>query len=100
MILYMLAPRAELLFEGFDPDPDHDHDPVSPPVTCQVEGGYLQGVMTAQGMRITRLDSTDPRMYLRRENDVGALFHPSNSQNFQQTQPKQHLWDTLPFSEG
>ena len=93
MILYTLAPRAELLFEGFDPDP------VSPPVTCQVEGGYLQGVMTAQGMRITRLDSTDPRMYLRRENDVGALFHPSNAQYFQQTQPTQHPWVSLPCSE-
>lgn len=68
MILYTLAPLSQQLLQ-----PEAAVDGVAPAVACSLSGGYAHGVITPQGVRITRIDSTDPSVYLRRENDIGAL---------------------------
>jgi len=65
MILYTLAPLAEHL----QPPEKQEY----PECTCSLSGGFLHGIMTQQGFRITGIYSTDPAMYLRKENDIGTL---------------------------
>lgn len=74
MILYTLAPLAEQLCQ-----PETLLQDPLPSVTCSLSGGYLQGVVTPHGLRVTRIDSTDPTVYLKCENDIGFLrtdLHP------------------------
>ena len=74
MILYTLAPLSEHLLQ-----PEHSQNDAQS-FTCSLSGGFLHGIMTPQGFRVTRLCSTDPAVYLKKENDIGTLrtdLHPN-----------------------
>lgn len=68
MILYTLAPLSQQLFP-FETTTDDE----LPTVCCSLTNGYLQGTMTPYGMRVTRMESTNPADYLKCENDIGFL---------------------------
>lgn len=69
MILYTLAPLSESVFSP----PDQPSVPVAPKLlTCAISGGFVQGLKTSEGIRVTRVISTDPKTYLSKEFDLGA----------------------------
>lgn len=65
MILYTLAPLSEHLLTPLQNE--------NPTLTCSLSGGFLRGTMTEQGFRVTGICSTDPAVYLKKENDIGTL---------------------------
>lgn len=67
MILYSLAPLAQQILPQ-----EHAQNP-APTFTCSLSGGFLRGTITEQGFRVTGICSTDPAVYLKKENDIGTL---------------------------
>lgn len=65
MFIYSVTP-AHLLMPG-----------ESRPDICyrQVGNAWLEGEQTPQGFRLSRIHSTDPAMYLRKELVPGAWLH-------------------------
>lgn len=64
MLIHSVTP-AHMLIE----------QPAVPEYTCkQVGNSFLEGVETARGLQLSRIYSTDPAMYLKKDFSPGAIY--------------------------